>query len=161
MKAASPIASRPLTTVVPETEVSRVRRAVLQLARRLRQQASAGVTPSQLALLGSLERRGPLTLSELADAEGISAPAVSRTVRFLEEEALVQREAVEDDRRAARIRMTPRAKRILAGIRSQRNAWLAERIGALTPRQAADLERGIAAIELILERRDGAEDAPR
>lgn len=133
--------------------MSRVRRTVMQMARRLRQQSSA-VTPSQLALMGSLERLGPLTLSELALAEAISAPAVSRTVRILEEEGMVSREAVEDDRRAARVSLTPKAKRVLASIRNQRNAWLAERIGQLTPRQAADLERGIAAIERILEHRE-------
>ena len=131
-----------------------MRRTVMQMARRLRQQASAGVTPSQLALLGSLERWGPLTLGELALAEAISAPAVSRTVKGLEEDGLVQREAVEDDRRAARVSLTSKAKRVLAGIRNQRNAWLAERISELTPRQAADLERGIAAIERILDHRD-------
>ena len=139
---------------MPESEVSRVRRTVMQMARRLRQQASAGVTPSQLALLGSLERWGPLTLGELAIAEAISAPAVSRTVKGLEEDGLVQREAVEDDRRAARVSLTSKAKRVLAGIRNQRNAWLAERISELTPRHAADLERGIAAIERILNHRD-------
>ena len=112
------------------------------------------MTPSQLAVLVSLDKRGPLTLGELATEEHISPPAVSRTIRSLEEEMLVRRETVEDDRRATRVSLTPRAKRLLVGIRNQRNAWLAERITELTPRQAAELERGIAAIERMLDHRE-------
>ena len=153
-KSAASLGARPSRSATQEAQVSRVRRAITHLGRRLRQEASGGVTPSQLAVLVSLEKRGPLTLGELATEEHISAPAVSRTIRSLEEEALVRRETVEDDRRATRVSLTPRAKRLLDGIRNQRNAWLAERIAELTPRQAAELERGIAAIERMLDHRE-------
>jgi DNA-binding MarR family transcriptional regulator len=136
---------------VDEHQVSRTRDAVFQMARRLRQQASAGITASQLAVLGSLERSGPLTLGDLADAESVSPPAVSRTVKLLEEEGFVSRVIIEDDRRAALISITPRARRVLQAIRRERNAWLARRIAELTPRQVSDLARGIAVIESMLE----------
>jgi DNA-binding MarR family transcriptional regulator len=148
------------TVALSEERVSRVRRAVTRLSRRLRQEGSAGITPSQMAVLGSLERTGPLTLGDLAAEEAISAPAISRTVRSLEEEGLVQRETVEDDRRASQVRLTPRAKRVMQAIRGQRNAWLEARMATLSPRQVADLERGIAAIERILEPVDAGDPGP-
>jgi DNA-binding MarR family transcriptional regulator len=149
MKATAP-APNPL--LLDPEQLSRVRRAVSRLGRRMRQESGGGVTPSQLSVLVSIDKhkQGPITLGELATAEHISAPAVSRTVRSLEDEGLVQREVVEDDRRVALISLTPRAKRLLQSIRGQQNAWLAARIAELSPRQVADLEKGIAAIEHII-----------
>ena len=69
---------------------------------------------------------------------------------------MVLREVVEDDRRAARLSLTPQAKRVLATIRKQRDVWLAARMAELSPRQLADLQRGIDAIEQMIERREEA-----
>ncbi|MEA2646085.1 MAG: hypothetical protein QOE92_1168 [Chloroflexota bacterium] len=147
------------TAVLSVEEAARLRNAVTRLARRLRQHSSAGITPSQLAVLGGLRRSGPLPLNELAAAESVSAPSISRIVRALEEQGLVTRVAVEDDRRSSLVGLTPRARRILDTIRHQRAAWLAERTQALTPRQVADLGRGVAAIEALLEDNPAAEVA--
>jgi DNA-binding MarR family transcriptional regulator len=160
MKATAP--GSPPIQLDPE-QLSRVRRAVSRLGRRMRQESGGGVTPSQLSVLVSIDKHqaGPITLGELATAEHISAPAVSRTVRGLEEEGLVLREGVEDDRRVARISLTPRARRLLQSIRGQQNAWLAARIAELTPRQVSDLEKGIAAIERIIADGDVSEAGDR
>jgi DNA-binding MarR family transcriptional regulator len=154
MKAAPPAPDT--RSAVDLEDVVRLRHAVTRLARRLRQQSSAGITPSQLAVLSGLDSSGPVTLGELAAAEAVSPPSITRIVRALEEQGLVKREAVEDDRRAAVVGVTTKARRILQAIRSQRTAWLAERVAELPPRRVADLRRGVAAIEQLLEHRERA-----
>ena len=132
-------------------QVARLRAAVMRLSRRMRQEVSGGVTPSQLAVLGSLERHGAMTLGELAAAERVQPPSITRTTRALEEAGLIARTVVAEDRRAARIDLTPKARRLIQAIRSRRTAWLSQRVGALSPRETADLRRGIDALERLLE----------
>ena len=52
---------------------ARLRVAIFRTARRLRQEAGAELGPALLAALGTIERHGPVTPSELADLEGVSA----------------------------------------------------------------------------------------
>jgi DNA-binding MarR family transcriptional regulator len=117
----------------------------------MRQQANAGITPSQLAVLGTLNRMGPLTYGELAAAEGVQPPSITRIANALEERRLVERTVVSDDRRSFQLRLTPGARRLLQTIRDQRTAWLAERVAKLPPAHIRDLERGITAMEHIAE----------
>lgn len=124
---------------------------IARLQRRLRQQASAGITPSQLAVLSALNRLGPSTPGELAVAEAVQPPSITRIVNALEENQLVERMVVSDDRRSVKLRLTPKARRLLQTIRDQRTAWLAERFGELTPGQVEDVRRGLATLEHILE----------
>ena len=132
-------------------DANRLRLVIARLQRRLRQQASAGITPSQLAVLGALNRLGPSTPGELATAEAVQPPSITRIANALEENQLVERIVVSDDRRSVKLRLTPKARRLLQSIRDQRTAWLADRFAELTPAQIDDLRRGIAALEQIVE----------
>jgi DNA-binding MarR family transcriptional regulator len=125
---------------------------IARLQRRLRQQASAGITPSQLAVLSALNRLGPSTPGDLAAAEAVQPPSITRIANALEENHLVERMVVSDDRRSVKLRLTPRARRLLQTIRDQRTAWLAERFLELTPAQVSDLQRGLEVLEQIVER---------
>ena len=87
--------------------------------------------------------------AELAAAEGVQPPSMTRIANALEERGLVERSVVSDDRRSYRLRLTPRARRLIQTIRDQRTAWLADRVAELGPRTARDLERGIAALEQL------------
>ena len=140
----------PIQPALSLEDVNRLRLVITRLHRRMRQQANAGITPSQLAVLGTLSRLGPLTLGELAAAEAVQPPSITRIANALEERGLVERNVVSDDRRSHRLRLTPRAKRLMQTIRDQRTAWLADRVGELGPRTARDLERGIAALERLV-----------
>jgi DNA-binding MarR family transcriptional regulator len=132
-------------------DANRLRLVIARLQRRLRQQANAGITPSQLTLLSALARLGPSTPGELAAAEAVKPPSITRIVNALEESQLVERIVVSDDRRSVRLRLTPKARRLLQSIRDQRTAWLADRFAEMTPAQIGDLQRGIAALEQIVE----------
>jgi DNA-binding MarR family transcriptional regulator len=132
-------------------DADRLRLVIARLQRRLRRQANAGITPSQLAVLGTLNRLGPLTLGELADAESVAPPSITRTVGGLEEKGLVERTVVSDDRRSFRLRLTPKARRLIQVIRVQRTAWIAERVAELAAADIRALERGIGALEHLAE----------
>lgn len=126
----------------------------MRLSRRLRQQGNVGITPSQLAVLGTLARTGPMTLGQLAEAEAIQPPSMTRIVAGLADAGMVVRQAREDDRRSAEVILSPRGRRAIESIRAHRNTWLVERVKLLSEPEQADLWRGVAAIEKLL-------DAPR
>ena len=132
-------------------DVARLRQAVMRLARRLRQQSSGDATPSQLAVLGALARRGPTSPGVLAAEEQVQPPSMTGIIDRLAEKGLVVRTPAPVDGRSQLVSLTPAGKRLVSGIRSQRNAWLAVRLRNLDGDDAADLRRGIAALERILD----------
>src|ERR1700752_2984474 len=109
------------TTAATDTELaSRLRLAVMRLARILRQKAQDPITPSQLSALVSVEREGPVTLGELASLESVQPPSMTRIVVALEERGLVVREADPADRRIARVHITATGRRLLEKNRSRK-----------------------------------------
>src|SRR3979411_345812 len=95
----SPIAPASLSV----DDANRLRLVLARLQRRLRQQASAGITPSQLAVLSALSRLGPSTPGELAAAEAVQPPSITRIANALEGNQLVERMVVSDDRRSVKL----------------------------------------------------------
>jgi DNA-binding MarR family transcriptional regulator len=116
-----------------EELASRLRAAVVRLNRKLRQQALAGLSPAQASALGTVNRLGSPTLGELAAAEQVQPPTVTRLVAFLETAGLVARETDEVDRRVVRVNITAEGRRNLQRIRSLKNAYLNRRLAALDP----------------------------
>ena len=89
---------------------------VMRLARRLRLERSGNdLTLTQLSALGTLHRLGPHTIGELAAAENVKPPSMTRTVNCLEELGLVSREAHETDGRQVVVALTAKAEAVLAG----------------------------------------------
>src|SRR5205807_7228830 len=78
----------------------RLHSAAIHLLRRLRvRDRESGVGPAQLSALSVLVFGGPRSLGELADAEQVRPPTMSRIVSGLAAAGLVRREATEDGRR--------------------------------------------------------------
>jgi DNA-binding MarR family transcriptional regulator len=127
--------------------IERLRLTVMRLARRLRQQAEPGVTPSMLSALATLERR-PATLGELADAERVSAPTITRIVARLEEEGLVERARHEQDGRIVRLRLSDKGVRLVERNRSRKDAYLAARLEGT---DIQEVERCLLLLESLLE----------
>jgi DNA-binding MarR family transcriptional regulator len=130
---------------------ARLRLVVMRLARRLRQQASAGVTPSQLAALSSIERLGPLTLGELSSVERVRPPTMTRIVSGLEDVQLVTRERDPHDRRVARVRLTPQGQRFVEQSRTRKDAYLAAHLRSLTPAELTTLDEAASILERVME----------
>ena len=72
--------------------VTRLRGVIARLARQLNASStSEGLTPSQASVLGLVVFRGPLSLGELADLEGLNPTMLSRVVGRLQELELIRR----------------------------------------------------------------------
>src|SRR2546421_2454037 len=114
-----------------------LRLAVARLARRLRQQAETGISPSMFSALSTIERHGPLTLSDLAAHERIQPPTVTSIVGRLETGGLVEREIDAEDRRVSRLSLSKQGTRLLEAARSKKTAYLAKRLARLGPEDRA------------------------
>src|SRR5438309_2886518 len=97
----------PAPKATPEL-ASRLRSCVARLSRRLRQEGMVNqeATPSQLTAIATLSLTGPMTLGELAGAERVKPPTMTRIVAALEERGLVRREPSPDDRRVVHVVLT-------------------------------------------------------
>lgn len=126
---------------------ARLRLSATRLARRLRQQAGSGLTPSQQSALAAIECNGPLTLGALADHERVSPPTITRVVGILESEGLVTRAPDPTDRRVVHVAVTRKGVKLLADTRRRRTAWLAERIGHLDDDQRRRLADALDVLE--------------
>lgn len=142
----------PKTAFDSQTDLAaRLRLAITRTARRLRQEAGGGLSPSLTAALATVERRGPLTPSELADIEHVKRPTATRLVARLEEEGLVERAADPRDGRACLVSPSAAGRETLNEIRGRKTAYLAQRLDDLPPEDVAALERAAEVLERVLE----------
>src|SRR5271156_3880240 len=88
-------------------DVTRLRVALARLSRRLRRHQLAGLTPTQLAALSTVEMAGPIRLGHPAAAGGIAPSTRNRMGAVLEELGYVRREADPRDARASTLAVTP------------------------------------------------------
>lgn len=123
-----------------------LRGSVMRLSRRLRfERTDTGLSLTQIATLGTLERHGPLTPRELAAHEKVQPPSMTRILAHLEERSLILRTPHETDGRQHLVTLTPTAKDLLKADRRQREAWLAKRLAELT-QDERDLLRAAAPV---------------
>ena len=138
-----------LTT--PLDLASRLRLDISRMARRLRQEAGADLTPSQTAALATIEKHGPLTPSELANRERVQRPTVTRVMGRLEEAGLITRAADPTDRRSSLVSISPEGRALLAAARSRKDAYLSQRLDALDDDDRATLDRAAAILERMVK----------
>jgi DNA-binding MarR family transcriptional regulator len=111
-----------------------------------REDPVTGIPPAQLSALSVLVFGGPRTLGELAAAEQVRPPTMTRIVQALEEEGLVRRERDRADARIHRLSATAKGRRVMQKARERRIASLAALLGRLPP---ADVARVQEAAELV------------
>jgi DNA-binding MarR family transcriptional regulator len=128
---------------------SQLRLAVMRLSRRLRQQSVGDITQSQLSALSTVEHTGPVPLGELADIERVAPPSMTRIAAGLEERGLVDRTVDAADRRVARVEITSAGRELLAETRTRRDAFLANRLAALSPEEQEVLVRALPLLERL------------
>src|SRR4029079_10338210 len=111
-----------------------LRPLVLLMSRQHRKETEQfGVTSRQATLLFLVKASPGLTLRALAEAEGISAPALSGHVDRLESAGPLVRVRDAVDRRRVGLELTPKGERLIRSIRERRTAWLAERLPGVDP----------------------------
>lgn len=135
----------------PVVDVTRLRVALARLSRRLRRHEIAGLTPTQLAALATVERSGPLRLGDLAAAEGIAPSTLTRLVTALEDMGYVRRNADPRDARASTLAITPLGHETLERIRGETTLVLAKSLRELTPAQRAALAAALPVLEQLAE----------
>lgn len=127
----------------------RLHSAAIHLLRSARREDPAsGLSPARLSALSVVVHGGPLSLGELAAAEQVRPPTMTRLVSALEEAGLVTREPDPADGRVTRVRATGEGRRLLDEGRRRRVASLARCLAGLPPRE---LETLAAAGDLLLE----------
>lgn len=118
-----------------------LRTAVMRTSRRLRIEATGDViTPGQYTVLAHLNS-GSQTLRELAELEHVQAPSMTRIVNALSGQGFVSRQAHPEDGRQVHISITAAGQEVLAEARSQRTAWLAQRVAGLSEEDRLTLSR--------------------
>ncbi|MDX6665588.1 MAG: hypothetical protein QOG68_1794, partial [Solirubrobacteraceae bacterium] len=125
--------------------------AVARTARRLRQEAGGGLSPTLTAALATIERHGPLTPSELAARERIQRPTATGLVAKLEGQSLISRTADPVDGRSFLVALTPEGAALLHEVRTRKDAYLAERLRKLPAEDRATLARASELLEQLLE----------
>jgi DNA-binding MarR family transcriptional regulator len=135
----------------PAVDVTRLRVALARLARRLRKHELAGLTPTQLAALATVERSGPMRLGDLAAAEGIAPSTLTRLVTALEESGYVRRHADPSDARASTLVITTGGHDTLERLRTESTLVLAASLRLLTPEQRSTLAAALPVLELLAE----------
>ena len=140
---------KPLTDEDGVTVAARLNLIVGRLMRTIRQHAAAGLTPSQLSALVTVDERGPLRISALATQESLGAPAATRVVASLEEAGLVMRSSDPDDKRASLIALTEDGSETLKALRQERATGLGAQLDALSEPERRLLERALPVLEKI------------
>lgn len=126
--------------------------AAIHLLRRVRKQdAATGEGPARLSALSVLVFGGPKTLGELATAEQVKPPTMSRIVAGLARSRQVEITADPHDARRMRIRATAKGIRLLHKGRQLRIAYLAAHLRELAPQELADLDQAVEILQRLLE----------
>ena len=132
-------------------EADALRLAITRTARRLRQEAGGGLSPTVIATLASIERRQVLTPGELARIEGVQRPTMTRAIILLEKAGLIDRRADPNDRLCSLISVSDQGHRYLAEHRSRKSAWLANLIEEMPDEDADTLARAAGILSAALE----------
>jgi DNA-binding MarR family transcriptional regulator len=128
-----------------------LRPVILRLGRHLRRETEQlGVTSHQATLLWLVKTQPGLSLRELANAEGISAPSLSAHVDRLESLGLSRRVRASDDRRRVGLELTPEGRTTVRRVRARRTTWLADRLGHLSEDERDRVERALPALRSLL-----------
>jgi DNA-binding MarR family transcriptional regulator len=127
--------------------------AAIHLLRRVRaEDQEAGIGPARLSALSVLVFGGSQRLTELARAEQVQPPTMTKVVTGLETDGLARRAADPDDARAVRVEATARGRRLLVDGRRRRVARLAGGLTTLLPEELDVLAHAAAIIERVAAR---------
>lgn len=130
-----------------------LRRILCRMKRRLREQGSIGdLTPSQAAAMVALEKKGPATVTELADAQGVRPQSMGAIIAALETAGVVAGKADPSDGRKTIWSLTEEARSRMVATRAARADWLVHAIRReLDPQEQEQLARAVALLDRLVE----------
>jgi DNA-binding MarR family transcriptional regulator len=132
----------------------RMHSAAIHLLRRARvaDEDSMGMTPARRSALSVLIFAGPQSLSELASAEQVTLPTMSKLVAAMEREGLVRRERDPGDGRAVRLHATAKGRRLIERGRERRLALLESLLGDLSAREVEVVREAAEIVDRLMLR---------
>jgi DNA-binding MarR family transcriptional regulator len=129
---------------------ARLHATSIRLLRTLRREDDgAGLSAPRLSALSVVVMAGPMSLAELARAEQVRPPTMSRLVDALVRGGLVTREAKPGDRRSVVIAATGEGRKLLEAGRERRVRALLEKLGTLAESERRALARGVEILERL------------
>lgn len=135
------------------TVALRLHAAAIHLLRTVRSQdRQLGLSPARLSVLSILVFGGPRTLTQLAAAEQVAAPTMSKLVAGLERNGYIARKPARADGRSWVIHATGKARRVLHKGRQRRVDLLTKLLGEATGTEWETIERAVVVIERVLAR---------
>ena len=131
-----------------------LRLGVMRLRRRLATERHPDneLSLNQMGVLGVLARRGAMTVGELASAEKVQPPSMTRTVNCLEESGDVVKRPHETDRRQVVVELSEQGRDRVLADRARRDAWLAQRLRELTPDERAVLRQAAPILDRLAQK---------
>jgi DNA-binding MarR family transcriptional regulator len=128
-----------------------LRLVVARLARKLRQVHPGGLTASQTSALTTIETLGSVRLGDLATAEGIAGPTLTKVIDNLETAGLVRRSVDPQDRRVTLVALTSTGRAKLKGLRNDRTAYLRRRLANLPAEDRATLQAALPLLSALAD----------
>lgn len=138
-----------MSTKQPKSVGGRLLLSMIRLARLSRQAAATDLTPSQVSTLAMLASREQARVTDLATAEGLALPVMTRLVASLESAGLVAKTSNPDDRRAVLLTLTEEGYATIKQIFSARAGAVNEQISGLSPDELAALEAALPVLEKL------------
>ncbi|UWE07914.1 MarR family winged helix-turn-helix transcriptional regulator [Actinacidiphila bryophytorum] len=132
----------------PATVAAELRTAMGKLTRRVKHEDR--IPLGQVAVLGTLDRDGAMTTSDLAADQRVRPQSMARAVGLLMDQGLVARRAHPTDGRKSLVELSPAGRAALEAERGRRAGWLAQAIETeLTPEERHLLARSAALMERL------------
>jgi DNA-binding MarR family transcriptional regulator len=136
-----------------EELADRLHSTAIHLLRQVRvQDATSGLAPARLSALSVLVFGGAMSLNDLARAEQVRPPTMSRIVDALKSEGLLRRTVNQQDRRAVVLEATEKGTAILWQGRKRRVKFLAKHLSRLSEQERKQIEAAIKAIQKAMAR---------
>jgi len=151
MSKVKPTKSSPGTGNLSAT-ADRLHSAAIHLLRRVRKEDAIMVeAPARLSALSVLVFGGPMSLGELAAAEQVKPPTMSRVVAGLERNGLVERFADSKDARRVRLCATARGVKLMKQGRRRRIQYLAQNLKRLPADELEGVGQAVEILERVLK----------
>lgn len=133
--------------------VAALRAAVMVLARRLRYQLAGDddLSATELSVLGRIGRCGPMTPGQLAGAEYVRPPSMTKVIESLENRGMLSRGPHPTDRRQYLVSRTEAAEAFVEASRQLRTVWLADHLARLSPDDRAAIAAATPALNRLAE----------
>ena len=126
-----------------------------QFSRLAARRSEVGVGAVSWRVVSTIERHGPLRLSEIADRERVSRPTATTVIKRLEEEGLVQREGDPTDSRSSLVTTTKQGSAQLAAWRRQLAVGVGGLLAPLPAEDLATLDRAAEILAGLVDTHDG------